>query len=129
MFLAVMAVGMAPGLFAQESTATKKPLPRSAQEEAKQRRANLPFVKGTLLLNDVLRRILNVQTQDGTRKFIYDDRTYIFRGKEKITPDKLIVGEIIALRFNTDDEGHSVVRRIKAYGRAQPPAAEPTGPS
>ena len=68
--------------------------------------------------NDLLRRMLKVKTEDGTRTFFYTEHVYIFRGKEKIAPDKLIVGEIIALRFDTDSDGRAIVRRIKAYGIA-----------
>ena len=104
------------------------PTTAAAREEARQRRAKLPFAKGTLLLNDVLRRSFNLQTENGTRTFTYTDRTYIFRGKERITPDKLMIGETIALRFYADDEGRSVVQRIKAYG-VRPTTVEPPGPS
>jgi hypothetical protein len=100
----------------QETTATN--------DAARLRRAQLPFAKGTLLANDLLRRMLKLKTEDGTRTFYYTEHVYIFRSKEKITPDKLIIGEIIALRFDTDSEGRAVVRRIKAYGKSPPDASK-----
>ena len=101
----------------------------AATVDAKARRAQLPFAKGTVLANDLLRRILKVKTEDGTRTFYYTEHVYIFRGKEKITPDKLIVGEIIAVRFDMDSEGRAVVRRIKAYGKAPPDGTKPPAAS
>ena len=100
---------------------------RIAREEAKQRRAKLPLAKGTLQAHDFLRRTLKLKTEDGLRTFTYTDNTYIFRDKEKITPDKLAVGETIALRFYTDKNEQILIRRIKAYGAAHPVGTGPTG--
>ena len=100
---------------------------RIAREEAKQRRAKLPFAKGTLQARDFLRRTLKLKTEDGLRTFTYTDHTYIFRDKEKITPDKLAVGETIALRFYTDKNEQVLVLRIKAYGAAHPAGTGPAG--
>jgi hypothetical protein len=112
---------------AQETTATGNSTNMAARDAAKLRRARQPFVKGTLVANDLLRRILKVKTEDGTRTFFFTDHTYIFRGKEKITADNLIVGEIVALRFDADSEGRDVVRRIKAYGTVQPAGEKSSG--
>jgi len=87
----------------------------AAREEAKQRRAKLPLAKGTLKEVDLLRHQLKVATEDGVRMFTYTARTYMFRDKDKITPDKMKVGEIVALRFETDKDGNIVVTRIKTY--------------
>ena len=106
----------------QEAAATGRTTNETAADATRLRRAQLPFAKGTLLSNDLLRRLMKVKTEDGTRTFIYTEHTYIFRNKEKITSDKLVVGEIIALRFETDSEGRSIVLRIKAYGPTQPAA-------
>lgn len=108
----------------EETATTGRPTSGTAGDAAKLRRAQLPFAKGTLAANDLLRRMLKVKTEDGTRTFTYTEHTYIFRDKEKITADKLIVGEIIALRFDTDSEGRAVVRRVKVYGAARPTGAK-----
>jgi hypothetical protein len=105
---------------AQEAATTGGSTNTTVRDAAKLRRAHLPFAKGTLVTNDLLRRMLKVRTEDGTRTFFFTDHTYIFRGKEKITADKLIVGEIVALRFDTDADGRDMIRRIKAYGTARP---------
>ncbi len=112
---------------AQETATTGSSTNTTARDTARLRRSHLPFVKGTLVANDLLRRMLKVKTEDGTRTFFFTDHTYIFRGKEKITADKLIVGEVIALRFDADSEGRDVVRRIKAYGTAQPAGDKSSG--
>src|SRR5579871_1248049 len=71
----------------------------SVADEARQRRAKSPIAKGTLQDIDLYRHELKLKTQDGVRSFLYTTRTYVFRGKEKITADKLKVGETIAVRF------------------------------
>jgi hypothetical protein len=103
----------------QETAPDGKATNTVAGEAAKLRRAQLPFAKGVLQANDLLRRLLKLKTEDGVRTFAYTEHTYIFRGKEKITPDKLVVGETIALKFYTDKEGRVLVYRIKAYGTIQ----------
>ena len=122
--LAMMAFLLVTGLFGQEA---EKLTTRAARDEAAQRRAKLPFAKGTIESLDLLRHQFKLKTEDGVRTFTYTANTYIFRGKEKITPDGLKTGETIALRFYTDSEGQILVRRIKAYGTAQSAAAEPPG--
>jgi hypothetical protein len=113
--------------WAQETATTGSSTNITARDTARLRRAHLPFVKGTLVANDLLRRILKVRTEDGTRTFFFTENTYIFHGKVKITADKLTVGEIIALRFDTDGEGRDMVRRVKAYGTAQPAGDKSSG--
>ncbi|MGD1018037.1 MAG: hypothetical protein ABSA12_01835 [Verrucomicrobiia bacterium] len=99
-----------------------------AREQAWQQRQKLPFAKGTLTDIDFQRHELRLRTADGVRTFAYTPRTYIFRDKDKVTVDKLKTGEIIALRFTTDNDGVSTVVRIKAYGTPAA-AATPPGPS
>jgi len=94
------------------------------QEEMNQVRSKSPFAKGTIESVDLLRHQLKLKTVDGIRTFTYTANTYIFRGKEKITPDGLKTGETIALRVYTDPDGQVLVRRIKAYGTNQFARAE-----
>lgn len=122
--LAAMAFMLVTGLFGQDAA---KSTNGTAGEEAQQRQAKPPFAKGTLDSIDLLRHQLKLRIGDNLRTFTYTANTYIFRGKEKITPEGLKVGETIALRFYTDSEGQVLVRRIKAYGTAQPTGAEPPG--
>ena len=110
----------APSARCEDSTNPVQAATESAREEAKQRRARVPVAKGTLKEVDLLRHQLKLTTEDGVRTFIYTTRTYIFRDKDSITPDKLNRGEIVALRFNTDKDGNATVIRIKALG---PPAS------
>ena len=112
----------------EDSTNRVKSATDLAREQARQQRQNLPFVKGTLKGIDFLRHELRLKTADGVRTFTYTPRTYIFRDKDKVTVDKLKIGEIIALSFNTDNDGVSTVVRIKAYGTPAA-AATPPGPS
>jgi hypothetical protein len=98
---------------ADDSTNQVRSTTETAHEQARQRRLKLPVAKGTLQDIDLLRRQLKLKTEDGVRTFTYTGRTYIFRDKQKITPDKLKVGEVIAVRFDTDKDGNHTVTRIK----------------
>jgi len=114
----------------QEATNQVKSSAETAREEARQRRAKLPIAKGAIKEIDLLRHQIKLTTEDGLRTFTYTSQTYIFRDKEKITADKLTVGEIIALRFNTDKDGNVVVLRIKARTPSElmePPTPAPAG--
>ncbi len=112
----------------EDSTNQVKSATDLAREKARQQRRNLPFTKGTLRDIDFLRHELRLATVDGVRTFTYTPRTYIFRDKTKVTVDQLKTGEIIALRFNTDNDGVSTIVRIKAYGTPTAGAAPP-GPA
>jgi Cu/Ag efflux protein CusF len=101
-------------IWSQEVTNPVKSSAESAREEARQRRAKNGMAKGSIKEIDLLRHQIKVATEDGLRTFPYSSRTYIFRDKEKITADKLKVGEIVALHFNTDKDGAVLVQRIKA---------------
>lgn len=96
-----------------------------ARETASQQRRKQSFAKGTLTNIDLLRHELKLKTVDGVQTYSYTLRTYIFRDKDKVTVDKLKIGEIIAVRFNTDNNGVSTIVRIKAYG---PLTADATPP-
>jgi hypothetical protein len=72
-----------------------------------------PFAKGTLERLNPGTRQLSVRTPDGTRSFEVTPRTYIFRGTDKITLDKLTIGESLKLNYYTNALGQALVRRIK----------------
>jgi hypothetical protein len=74
---------------------------------------------------DLLRHLLKLKTEDGVRTFTYTPQTYMFRDKNKITVDKLKVGEIIAVRLATDKDGTTTVSRLKAQGPPTPSEAPP----
>jgi Cu/Ag efflux protein CusF len=106
--------GSATRAATQDATNQVKSSAETAREEARQRRAKSNIAKGAIKEIDLLRRQIKVTTEDGLRTFTYSSRTYIFRDKEKITADNLKVGEVIALRFTTDNDGNVLVLRIKA---------------
>lgn len=112
----------------EDSTNQAKTATGDAREGARQRRAKLPFAKGTLQDLDLLRRQFKLKTEDGMRTFTYTARTYIFRDKEKITADNLKAGEIVAVRFDTDKDGNHIVARIKTYNVTPPADVAPPSP-
>jgi Cu/Ag efflux protein CusF len=109
----------------EDSTNQVRSATGGAREKASQERRKLPFAKGTLTNIDFLRHELKLKTADGVQAFFYTPRTYIFRDRDKVTVDKLKIGEIIAVRFNTDNNGISTIVRIKAYG---PPTTDVAPP-
>ena len=100
----------------------------AAHEDARQHRAKVPIAKGILKEVDLLRHQLTLTTGDGVRTFTYTARTYMFRGKEKITADKLKVGDVVALRIETDKDGNTTVFRLKTYSATPTPDAAPPNP-
>lgn len=72
-----------------------------------------PFAKGTLDQLDLGSRRMSLNTPSGRRSFEVTARTYIFRGKEKITLDKLKIGENLRLSYYTNELGQTLVKRIK----------------
>ena len=115
--------------WSQVATNQVKSSSEISRDEARQRRAQASIAKGTIEEIDLLRRQIKLKTEDGSRTFTYTTRTYIFRDKEKITPDGLKAGEVIALRFATDKDGNTLVVRIKARTPSElmePPSFGPT---
>ena len=110
----------------QDSTNQIKSAADIGREQARPRRQTQ--AKGTLEDIDYLRHELKLKMASGLRTFTYTPRTYIFRDKDKITLDKLKIGEVIALQYRTGDDGIRTVVRIKAYG-APTAAGPPPGPS
>jgi Cu/Ag efflux protein CusF len=118
----ILPILMATGFFftaatrggSQDATNQVRSSAETSREEARQRRAKSNIAKGTIKEIDLLRHQLKLTTEDGLRTFTYTSRTYIFRDKEKIAVDGLKVGEVIALRFNSDQDGNIRVVRIKA---------------
>jgi hypothetical protein len=85
-----------------------------------------PFATGTIEQLDLAGQRLGVRTPVGPRVFGVTPRTYIFRGKEKISLDKLKIGESIKLSYRTNEQGQALVTRIKVVlpdTTADPPRA------
>jgi len=51
----------------------------------------------------------------------------MFRASQKVTPDKLKPGDVVALRFLVSTNAIPVIHRLKAYPPA-PPAPAPVAP-
>jgi Cu/Ag efflux protein CusF len=85
-----------------------------------------PFTKGPIEKIDLAHKLLTLKTRDRLETFTWTERTYVFRGKEKISVDKLKQGEIVALRFYTDEQGQLVAQRIKAAPPPQEASPNPT---
>ncbi len=90
------------------------PLPLRAQHtNAVSPLTGYPFAKGTLEKIDPVGRQVVLKTYLGSRKFDVPLNVYIFRGKEKITLDKLKTGEAIKLSYRTNETGQALIKRIK----------------
>ena len=84
-----------------------------------------PFAKGPIEKIDLANKHLTLKTRDGSETIAWTERTYVFRGKEKISADKLKQGEIVAVRFTTGEQGRLVAVRIKAALPPQEPNPNP----
>jgi len=80
-----------------------------------------PFAAGTIQSADKSGRLLTLVTAKGPLTVALTDRTYIYRGKEKWTVDKLRVGDLVKINYYTNETGQAFVRRLKV-GQANPPA-------
>ena len=72
-----------------------------------------PLASGTLEKLDLAHHRFTLTSTNGPQTFVITDQTFIYRGKEKISPDKLKPGELIKLRYATEKNGQIVARVIK----------------
>lgn len=85
-----------------------------------------PFAKGTITELDQRRQALTILTKKGKlASFGWTDRTYIFLGKQKLSADKLVVGDRVAIRHDNGPDGQRLVVRMKVYRDDQPGRLEP----
>jgi len=72
-----------------------------------------PFARGTVLQINPKSGELQLKTPNGKRTYFLTPRTYIFRGEEKLTADKLKPGDYLKLRVTGTPTGQITVVRIK----------------
>lgn len=72
-----------------------------------------PFMAGSIEKLDPYTRRIVLDTTKGQQTLIVTDRTYLFRGKEKLTFDKLKIGESVKINYYTNETGQAFVRRLK----------------
>ena len=80
-----------------------------------------PFAAGTIQKVDAQTKLVSILTTNGPQLFLMTDRTYIFRDKEKLSFDKLKVGDIVRLSYSTNETGKTIVR-LKIKSPEQHPA-------
>ena len=73
-----------------------------------------PFAQGRLEKIDLSKQQLTLTASGGPYRFSFEPRTYIFRGKQKITANELKTGEFLKVNFITNLTGQATIRRIKA---------------
>jgi hypothetical protein len=72
-----------------------------------------PFAAGTIKNVDPSGRLLTITTPAGPQTLGVTERTYLFRGKEKLTADQLKVGEAVKINYYTNETGQAYIRRLK----------------
>jgi hypothetical protein len=103
-----------PGLRAQEAgPALPGPADAGQSNQKSPAKPPSPFAKGAILQIDRNSQLFLLDTPDGPREFLWTPKTYVFRGKEKLSMDKLRVGDHIKLAFRTNERGQAEVKRIK----------------
>lgn len=68
---------------------------------------------GSVLALDLATKQLTLQTVAGPQTYRLTPRTYIFRDKDKLTPDQLKPGDRLKLSYYRDETGQRVANRIK----------------
>ena len=79
-----------------------------------------PFAKGYAEKVESFPKRLTIRTREGVQTFTWDDRTYFFRGKQKIVPEQINPGDLLAIRFTTTDDGAQLIQRLKVVPPAEP---------
>jgi hypothetical protein len=87
---------------------------------------HFPFAAGKIERLDAGLRQLIIHTPTGSQTFAVTERTYVYRGKEKLSFEKLRIGDAIKLNYYTNETGHAFIRRIKVD--QPPPPEEPPAP-
>jgi len=72
-----------------------------------------PFAKGYAEKIELFPKRLTVRTRETTATFTWNDRTYFFRGQQKIVPEQINPGDLIALRYTTTPDGALLIQRLK----------------
>jgi Cu/Ag efflux protein CusF len=75
----------------------------------------IPFTKGVLEKVNLANKQLVVRVEQSSHTFQWTDRTYVFRGKEKISPAQLKTNDVVALRVDRGPGGQLMIRRMKTY--------------
>jgi hypothetical protein len=78
-----------------------------------QTNAVVPFARGTIVKLDPKSGEMLLKTSKGERTYWLTPRTYIFRGEEKLTADKLKPGDYLKLRVTGTPTSQLNVVRIK----------------
>jgi pSer/pThr/pTyr-binding forkhead associated (FHA) protein len=79
-----------------------------------------PFTRGILVHADAKTGELVLKTAGTNYAYHLTPRTHIFRGDEKLTPDKLTPGDYLKLRVATDSNGVPTIVRIKVDTNTTP---------
>lgn len=79
-----------------------------------------PFSRGVIDRVDPYTRQLTLRTAHGLETYGWTDRTTIFLGDQKLTADKLQMGDQIALRHGRAADGQLLALRIKVYREDTP---------
>jgi Cu/Ag efflux protein CusF len=108
-----LAVGSARSLHAQQATPSASALSDAGGDDQTPVKRPSPFAKGTILEMDPRSQSFALETPDGVRTFVWTVHTYVYRGKEKLSMEKLQVGDHIKLSFSTNEHGKAEVKRIK----------------
>lgn len=78
-----------------------------------QTQTNLPFWRGVLVRFDPKSGELQLTTPEGERTCYLTPRTYVFRGEQKLSADKLKPGDYLKLRVAGSPTGTITVIRVK----------------
>ena len=56
-----------------------------------------PFAKGYALKIEPFPKRLTIRTREGQQTFTWDERTFFFRGKQKVVPEQINPGDLLEI--------------------------------
>ena len=79
-----------------------------------------PFAAGSIQKLDASAKLVTILTPKGPQTLAWTDRTYLYRGKEKISADNLKIGDSIKINYFTNETGKAIIRRLKVASPSPP---------
>lgn len=83
-----------------------------------------PFAKGYVEKLEPAAKRLTLQTRTGLETFTWDQRSRFFRNRQRITPDQLQPGDLVAIRYFIGTNTPPIIHRLKVV----PPPSNPSSP-
>lgn len=72
-----------------------------------------PFAGGPIVRLDAASKQITLQTGATPKRFTVTDQTYLLNGTERLSFDKLKLGDSVKINYYTNETGQALIRRLK----------------